>query len=347
MAGAFGLGVAFPGFALGAARSHPTGFVRRRGAGLVLDGKGWRLHGASIYGTSNPGGSSTVENTVALARQAGLNTLRIVDFIDESGDPAVAPYAENDWQRVDRLLAAARDNGLKVILDLSAYRNCLQHWGIANGSSVTPYSQDWSQFIAFVTGRKNTANHLPYRADTTIAIVSFAGEPNPPNSGEPLKPTTEELTNFYARVFAQWRAHDRNHLLSNGGFIHLDWEEMYGNPNGSGIDWRAIFALADNDVPAIHNYPDPIQRDRDFTSPKVGPYCALIGKPWITEEFGISQSHPDSVRADWYQTVYTIQSDYDSAGAAFWNLGPEVKADTFDTNPNTPLTWNVVQSNAP
>ena len=47
----------------------------------------------------------------------------------------------------------------------------------------------------------NTVTSVEYRADPTIAIVSFAGEPNPPNSGEPLKPATQELTDFYARVF--------------------------------------------------------------------------------------------------------------------------------------------------
>jgi mannan endo-1,4-beta-mannosidase len=288
-----------------------------------------------------------------LAAQAGLNTIRIVNFIDEQGDPAVAPYRESDWRRVDRIIDELRKRDMKAILDLSTFRNCLQNWGVAHGGTVTPYSQDWSPFVDFVLRCRNTVDHRPYSSDPAIAMVSFAGEPNPPGSGEPLRPTTAELTSFYARVFAHWRGHDRNHLLSAGGFIHLDWEERFGNKKGSGIDWRAIFALRDNDVPAIHTYPDPIDRAHEYQSPKVAAYCTSIGKPWLTEEFGISQYHADSERAYWYSTVYEIQADLGSAGASFWNLGPELtpagQADptTYDTNPSTPLTWAAVQAAAP
>ena len=56
--------------------------------------------------------------------------------------------------RVDTTLDAFRRNGLKAILDLSAYRNCLQNWLVAHGSTVTPYSYNWSSFIQFVAGVK-------------------------------------------------------------------------------------------------------------------------------------------------------------------------------------------------
>jgi hypothetical protein len=291
-----------------------------------------------------------------MMRDAGLNTIRIVNFLDEGSsgtptDPSVAPYSESDWRRVDRILDTVRRRRLRAILDLSTYRNCLQNWLVANGSGTTPYSADWSQFIAFAANRVNSVNGLPYRRDPTIAFISFAGEPNPPNSGEPLKPTTRELTDFYRTVFAQWKSFDRNHMLSTGGLIHLDWEEKYGNPAGSGIDWQTIFSLSDNDVPAIHNYTDVYSRDRDFTSPKVSAYCASIGKPWLTEEFGIPQLYADSDRAAWYQTMYDIQHDYASSGVAFWNLGRELtpvgqQPTTYDTSPDTPLTWAAVQRNA-
>jgi hypothetical protein len=351
----------------GRADAATSPFVTRSGPKYLCSGQTWKLFGASIYGTSNPDPHDAIADTVALAAQANLNTLRIVNFFDEGSDaaptdPAVAPYNAADWARVDAILDALRGQGMKAILDLSAYRNCLQHWSVANGFTVTPYSQfaNWTKFIKFVAKRVNSVNGVPYKLDPTIAFVSFAGEPAPPRSGEPLKPTTTELTTFYRKVFAIWKKYDKKHLLSSGGLLHIDWEDAFGDPNGSGIDWRAIFKLANNGVPAIHSYWHgfPPTEANDFRSAKVSAYCASIKKPWLTEEFGFTQKpvdygtqppteYTEADRGDWYQTVYDIQSARGSSGAAFWNLGSEVADGSHDVNPNTPATWAAVLANAP
>ncbi len=355
--GSLGAVVAFPGLA----HANPaSGFVRRSGPQYVVNRRPWRLFGGSTYGTLNPGGQGTIPDTLSLALQAGLNTLRIVNFFDERGLDPAAPYDPASWARVDAMLAALRANGLWAILDLSAYRNHLQNLALNTGSSITPYSQDWSGFVRFVAKRVNTVNGLPYKNDPTIAFVSFAGEPNPPASQEPLKPTTAELTNFYSTVFGQWRRWDRNHMLGSGGLLHIDWEEAFGNPAGSGIDWQAIFALRDNDVPAIHSYWHnfPPSATNDYRSPKVSAYCAQIGKPWVTEEFGFLQrpvdysTDPPTVyteedRGNWYKVAYDIQAQYGSSGCAFWNLGREVSPYSYDANPDTPATWATVLANVP
>jgi mannan endo-1,4-beta-mannosidase len=357
---------ALPGAALGARK--PTRFIARSGTRLTLAGAPWRLYGGSCYGTLNPGGQGTINGTVQLALGAGLNTVRLVNFIDETGTSAAAPYDAAAWTRVDQMLATLAGSGLRAILDLSCYRNHLQNYLLNTGqTTTTPYSQDWGAFVRFVAKRVNTVTGVPYRRDPTIALVSFAGEPNPPNSQEPLKPTTSELTNFYSRVFSQWRLYDTNHLLSPGGLLHIDWEEAFNNPNGSGIDWRAIFSLPGCDVPAIHSYwhAFPPSAPTDYRSKKVSTYCSTIQKPWITEEFGFLQTPTDysttpptiyteQDRGSWYQLVYDIQAGayassdgiLPSAGVAFWNLGAEVAAASHDVNPQTPYTWSTVQANA-
>jgi endo-1,4-beta-mannosidase len=333
---------------ISAARSSKTSpFVKRSGTQFLLNGRQWKMYGGSNYGTINPGAAGTIAGTTSLAVSAKLNTVRLVNYLDESGVDSNAPYDESSWRRVDQSLASLAKSGLKAILDLSTYRNYLQNHALAAGSTLTPYSQDWGPFIHFVATRKNTVNRVLYKNDPTIAIVSFAGEPNAPNSEEPLKPTREELTNFYSRVLSQWRALDPNHLLSSGGLDQIDWEERFNNPDGSGIDWQAIFALPGNDVPSIHNYGLTKVPSTDYVSPKVSAYCAQLGKPWITEEFGFSQAEGDSARAAHYQQIYDEQSTYGSAGVLFWNLGGEVSSDTFDVNSDTPLTWATVQANAP
>jgi endo-1,4-beta-mannosidase len=160
---------------------------------------------------------------------------------------------------------------------------------------------------------------------------------------------TDELTAFYAHVFAEWKGHDDRHLLSSGGMLHLDWEELHGDADGSGIDWQAIFALPTHDVPSLHTYPARIDDGvpADYQTPKVSTFLAGIGKPWFTEEFGWRQEVGDATRAGYYEWLYQRQLDYGSSGAAFWNLGFEFAPGTFDVGPQTPATWAKVQQHAP
>ncbi len=230
------------------------------------------------------------------------------------------------------------------------------------GVCVDPYSTDranaWSNFLTWVATRTNTVTGVEYRNDPTIAIVSFAGEPNPPNSQEPLRPTTQELTNFYGRVFGDWKGVDHNHLVTSGGLLHIDWEALYGS--SSGIDHDAIWALSTGDVLSIHNYFAnlPGTPANDTKTSIVAAAAQSLGKPWITEEFGFPQTPSDNAttytesdRADWVQSIYDTQlsppQGTPSAGVAFWNLGPEVAGGSHDVNPMTPATWAVVAANSP
>src|SRR5438309_1389526 len=138
----------------------------------------------------------------------------------------------------------------------------------------------WGAFISFVANRRNTVTGVRYADDPTIAIVAFAGEVEPVNStANSLGVTTLQVTNFFKKAFASWGAIDPNHLLSSGGLLQLDWN--------SGIDWRTIFALPGSDLCSIHDYS---RADQTITTPSVASYCASIGRPWITEEFGWEQA---------------------------------------------------------
>jgi hypothetical protein len=379
-------------------------FVTRVGTELRIGSAPWYLYGASSYGTSNPSGAQSVAAEIALALDARLNTIRIVNMFDERGLADVAPYDEAAWVRVDQLLAASHEAGLHVLLDLSAFRNHLHNrelyvQGLAAigagsdppecasstgdehvrcvgarfcvgspGSCTNPYSLDraaaWDTFLGTIALRTNTVTGQAYRDDPTIALVAFAGEPNPPNSGEPLKPGTQELTDFYGRVFGQWKSRDSHHLVTSGGLLHIDWEEVYGNPNGSGIDHAAIFALPNQDVLSIHDYfpsfPPNIAADAKLA--KVATAAASVGKPWITEEFGFTQAPTDDStspatvwteadRGRWFGEVLAAQrqppTGAAAAGVAFWNLGPEASSGSHDVNATTPVTWAAVRHASP
>jgi CSLREA domain-containing protein/uncharacterized repeat protein (TIGR01451 family) len=238
-------------------------------------------------------------------------------------------------------------------------------WCIENESSCsTPYGADneaaWQSFLQFVATRVNTVTGVEYRSDPTIAIVSFAGEPNPPNSGEPLKPTTQELTDFYSRVFDEWKAYDPNHLVTTGGLLHIDWEELYGG--SSGIDHEAIFSLPNQDVLSIHDYFGrfPATAANDTKTEIIAAAAEDADKPWIIEEFGFlqkpfdpasSMTYTEADRGEWFRNVFQISRappvGVPAAGVAFWNLGPEVREDSHDVNPDTPATWAAVLQFAP
>ena len=302
-----------------------------------------------------------------MAVSGGLNTLRLVNVFDERGLTTNAPYVEADWRRVDAIIARARGAGLRVVLDLSAFRNHLVNRDIrANGweanclpgadrspvdyTAIDPYrpalAGEWHTFLDFVTNRVNTVNGVRYRNDATIAVISLAGEPQPPGSEECGKATsTAGLTNFYATTLGYLASIDANHLRSNGGLIHTDWEHLYGG--SSGIDGVAIFSLAANTLPSLHTYPAQYRPDGtpiDYQSADLGPVANGLGKPWFTEEFGWTQSVGDAVRAGYFHAIYAEQAQYGSDGALFWNLGPESAGGSHDVNPSTPLTWAEVQA---
>jgi len=306
--------------------ASPTGFVTRCGISLCLDGQRWYL-----YGASQLGGLDDPTARASMAVSAKLNTLRVVNFLDENGSTSTAPYDETRWKRVDAAIAASGAAGLHVVLDLSTYRNMLWNAGI------NPYAVDWKPFLSFVAGRRNTVNGLTYANDPTIAIVAFAGEVEPINtSSNTMGVTTIQVTDFFSRTFAEWKALDAHHLTSSGGLLQIDWN--------SGIDWKTIFALADDDVCSIHDYS---LADQTITTPAVSAYCASIGRPWITEEFGWDQPVGDATRANDFSLMYALQRTFGAAGVGAWNLGTQLGGSTYDINTGTPQTWAVVGSNAP
>jgi endo-1,4-beta-mannosidase len=196
-----------------ARRPMGGGFVTTCGRQLCIDGRPWLLYGASAYrGLADP------LATVRRVQDAGLNTLRIVNFLDEEhGQPATAPFDESSWQQVDRLIATAAAAHLRVILDLSTYRNLLLHAG------VNPYTTDWGPVVDFVTSRRNTVTGVRYRDDPTIALISLAGEVEPfEHSDTDVGVERAHITTFFTRTLGQWKAADPRHLVNTGGLLHLD-----------------------------------------------------------------------------------------------------------------------------
>ena len=281
------------------------------------------MSAASVYG-----GFSDPAAVVKLAGTAGVNTLRIIGWMPEHGDPAVLPFSETVWVGVDEMISAAHDASLRVLLDLSTYRNVLGNAGI------DPYTADWTRFLQFVASRRNSVTGTLYRDDPTIALVSFAGEvPDLRGAENKFGTSASDVVGFFDRTLEKWRTLAPRHLRSPGGLIHCQ-------ERATGIDWRAIFTLPAVDVPAIHTYS---YADFGIALPSVSEFCRDLKKPWINEEFGFRQDVGDAQRATNMSEVYEISRRWRAAGIGFWNLGTEVRGGSFDVNDAGPTTLAAVR----
>jgi hypothetical protein len=307
-----------------ASASQSSEFIWACGMSFCAGSSGFALYGASVFnGLDDPRASTR------LAMAAGMNTVRVVNFLYEYDPVEVAAYRERDWLRLDHFIAVSRESGLRVILDLSTYRNLLRENGL------NPYAADWGPWLRWMASRVNTETGVRYRDDPTIAIISIAGEPEPINGNtDPFAAaSTQQLTDFYARTAGQLRKADQNHLISSGGLLQYGWN--------SGVDWRAIFRSVD--VCALHGY-----SDSDLaTVATIAAFCAGLGKPWLAEEFGYQQGIGDRARASAFQAIYDMARNNHAAGIGFWNLGPELASQSHDVNAETPATWATVRDNAP
>lgn len=283
------------------------GVVTICGVALCMNGQPWQLNGGSTNG--NPHGNQTPDGNVALALDLRVNTLRLTNFLSQSGQLGAQEYSESQWVGVDGMIARAAANGLKVELDLATYRNFLQ----AQSPTFNPYTYDWTRFLTFVADRVNTLTGVRYGSDPTIAFVSFAGETEAPDHADSTARgvTAPQLVSFYDKVMTLWGKLAPGQLRIPGGLYFL---------TDSTMPWRAIFALASCDLPAIHSY----STSDEQSQPAVAQLAHELGKPWIVEEFGFSAKNytSDAARAAGFSRQYNLARSNGAAGVAWWNINP-------------------------
>jgi hypothetical protein len=295
------------------------GFVQVCGTGLCLNGRPYGpIHAATTYGAfKDPAG------VVTLAKEAGLGELELVNYSVIHHD-LESQTAENTWLRVDRLVAEAKANGLRVILNFSGYG-----WSL-NRAGIKGVTHNWGPFLSFVANRTNTVTGIRYAEEPAVLMLELWGEIPAPNYGEPGRGTTAETTEFFRRTLAQLHAAFPRHIGATGGFSHL-------NRESSGIDWRTIVSLPQSPLcqMEINSW-----NDRDITTPKFTQFCKDLGKPWSLAAFSSCEGTPhslgdinhwatDSLMAAHHRDMYQVSrgaapAAYPSVGAQFWNLRNDV-----------------------
>lgn len=315
-----------------------SGFVTTDGV-QFLDGSGHplALAGYTIY-PATAGGTAAwrsnairpfIDSELALGLSAGQNLVRPTDFWDKTNtsqvynDPTV-------WSNMDYLVSQAQARHVYVLMDLSAYK-----WLLVSQGKDPYNAANWTTYLQFVGAR--------YRNNTDIVAYSIVGEPPAPTS----QAQADALVAFYAQVTDTLAAADPHHLISAGGFNHME--------DGAAYQWwQRIYALPHNDVCGFKTYS---QRDLGYMA-TIAADTAALHKPSLDEEFGAPQSLGDATwsgavwngfsgsRAQFYTDVYRETGQYHVAADIFWNLATLAGAARYDVSPLTPAVWAVIQAHS-
>ena len=314
-------------------------FVGRDGTQLIYKGKPLKLYGYAFYpdqigGASawhTPGFTQYIDHILDLGAQAGQNLIRPTDYWDihyhdqKQDDVTI-------WKNMDYLVCAAKQRGIFVDMDLSAFA----HFLVSQGRDPLD-ARNWITFFDAV------GKH--YINQPSIAFYSILGEPTPPKDPAAMN----KLVEFYRAVTDELHKADGKHLITAGGFNHME-EETPQTPW-----WQSIYSLPNNDIVAFKTYS---LADLKLI-PKISAFAKDLGKPLVDQEFGLPQNMGDSSntgqvynnlqtsRAQFFEDVYSLGEQAGVVGFSFWDLGCEIRDSSYQVNPNTPAAWQVIQRHAP
>ena len=314
-------------------------FVKQDKTQFMYKNNSLKFYGFTFYPTAIGGSSAWrqsnfthyIGHVLDLGVQAGQNLIRPTDFWDKQ-------YVDNRqddvtiWKNMDYLVCAAKQQGVFVEMDVSAFS-----WFLVS-QKYDPFTAGyWKAFLEAV------GKH--YRNQSSIAFYSILGEAEAPKTIDGMN----KVVNFYRAVTDDLRAADGNHLIMAGGFNHME-DESPEIPW-----WHSIYALPNNDIVGFKTY----SQDDLNLMPRIADYAKQLKKPMVDEEFGMPQNQGDQVatghiynglqisRSAFYSKVYTIGKANDVVGFIFWNLGCEIGGTDYEVSPDTPAVWHVIQQHTP
>lgn len=281
--------------------------------------QGGKIHRGEAW--TDPEFTGYIDQIIALAKSAGLNTLRATDFLDGATSDWRNPTV---WANMDYFVRTAGNNHMYVIISIDAYRKWLIH------NNIGPYDPaQWTEYLKFFGKRYGDARNILY--------VPVAGELPAVNGHDPWRGTADQYVAFYTQVLKLLAQVDPHHLHTVGGLSFLD-DPHYGIP------WQALFSLQGNDFACMHEYSD---KDLHISLPMLSAWSQSKHMPLVLEEFGGKQSLGDGARAAYFSTVFAEAKSHGVAGIGFWNLGLENAPSSYEVGPQTPQTLAVVKAYSP
>ncbi|MDB4964998.1 MAG: Endo,4-beta-mannosidase [Myxococcales bacterium] len=320
-------------------------FVRAEGGRFTVGGQPFVFVGANLDVMHGAGERARVEDTLGAARADGLTVGRV--WALGEGDAAsppwsrahqlfrVAPEAWLDagYDQLDRVLAAARARGLRLIITLSNYwddfggiRQYLAWAGLSTEGFANrdrffsdPKVRTWFRaHLLRLVERTNRITGVRYADDPTIFAWELMNESQVTTADGALarRAWIDEMATFL-------RSRDPQHLVTPGVMGYTTRAER--------AEWLAICRLPSVDYCDSHLYPETT--DRVTTQARLEAYIDdrvqlarwVAKKPIVFGEFGFHTDAPawlERPRADWF-AAFLARALFDGAGGALaWIYQP-------------------------
>ncbi len=272
-------------------------FLQTSGTHFTLDGNLHLPFGATIYAST--GTTELMQARVDDAVAFNFNILRIVNYLTKTEAGVISEVA---WARNDYLLNAAREAGIKILIDFSDFYS-MQRDHLGRSQS----EQDWDDFLDFVLNRVNTINGRVYKDDDAIGMFTIAGEIDHVGSD-----FDQDVYNFYSYASALIKSKGAQQLVCTGGI------EYY-------VGFDEMTSISTIDCVASHPYNNNLGPNRSKLAKFIdyGESSRTHNKPWFLEEFGAThEPYGDRGRAiDMHQVMQGAQRN-GAAGFLYWNLYP-------------------------
>ncbi len=281
-----------------------SGFVKRSGSQLMLDGHPFRFAGSNMHwltldDSANYVSQFRINDGLDAAKEMGATVIRSHSLGISVGcgnciEPSPGVFNTTAFAHNDYVIKAARDHGLRLIIPLTDnYRyatggkHTFTDWrGISNESEFYFNAQvikDFETYIDALLNHVNTYTGVAYKDDPTIMAWETGNELIPPT--------------IWTKLIATYiKNNDHNHLVVDGKM---------------GIDLNAA-SLTNVDIVSNHYYPmNTSKLTNDANTAK------RVGKAFYIGEFNWNDANGgDSLS----RFLSTIESNPLIAGDMFWEL---------------------------
>ena len=327
--------------------ARADGFVRVDGARFLAGGKPFAFVGANVQVMHGRDFRARADETLAAARADALTVVRIW-ALGEGADDAPAWSRDNDlfragpdgwldagFQQLDRVLASARQHGLRVIVTLANYWDSyggvpmyLRWAGLPQegfGANDRFFSDEktralYRQHVERIVGRTNSVTGVRYADDPTIFAWELMNESrvDGPDGARARRAWIEEMA-------ALLRARDPHHLITPGLIGYGTRRER--------AEWLDICRLPAVDYCDSHLYPqgsDEVPSGDELSAiidDRVQLAAFVARKPIVFGEFGFdTRKDRDGwlgrPRAEWFDAFLGRVFFDGAAGALAWIYQP-------------------------
>jgi len=352
------------------ATNEPTAY-------FVLNGKPFCFAGTNNYYFTYKS-KAMVDDVMAHAESMGLNVIRMHGFIDmgslDDSVPSVDRWGSevgtkdgryfqywdkttnavawnegpNGLQQLDYAIHAARQHGLKVLIDLTnnwrefggmdqyvTWAGLKYHHEFYTDERARVLYRNW---VSKLVNRVNSVDGTLFRDDPAIFAWELANEPRCRN-GEEMDAAPGEGCN--STTIATWidemstyiKSVDPNHMVAVGdeGFL-VDDVNHWSHKGEAGTNHEQFCGVRNIDFCTVHMYPDDwgtgIQFGYDWVTDHID-VARRLGKPTVFEEYGTHvRRDQQSNKVIWgwerRKTAYTnwvnLMKQRGANGFLFWML---------------------------